>query len=149
MQLLIGMRYCIIISPLSASLILQLILAKVYYSSNRKDQAKATYNEILAKDDQKVEALKGLAELSFEANDYKQAEVFYLQILSLHTKNDWALAQIGRVELLRGDLEGAKTRLLEAIQINSNIALYFYWLGLVYWKLGGKIQEYWKIVLIY
>ena len=57
-----------------ASLQLQLKLAKAYQKSKKKQQAIDVYNEILKKQDKNLDAMKGLAELTFEGKDFQQAK---------------------------------------------------------------------------
>lgn len=44
------------------------------------------------------------------------------------------------VNVSTGNLESAQKNLLEAISLNNSNAQYNYWLGVVYWKLGGEFR---------
>ena len=120
---------------------LLLILAKAYYKSNKKPLAIETFNEILKTDSSNLEALKGLAEIEFEDKNYSQAQKYVDLIYHLNPKSDWALAQLGYLHYLQNQYEEAKNRLLEALSLNKEVAIYNYWLGIVYWKMGGEFQS--------
>jgi superkiller protein 3 len=119
---------------------LQLILAKAYYKSNKKPFAIEIYNDIVNQDNSNLDALKGLAEIEFEDKNYSEAQKYVDLIYRLDSKNDWALAQLGYLHYLQNQLEEAKNRLLEAIAINREVAIYNHWLGIVYWKMAGEFQ---------
>lgn len=65
------------------------------------------------------------------------------QIITLSPEDDWAIAHIGWLTYLDGNLQLARAKLQDAITRNSNIAKYHYWMGKILWdtKSESPLQE--------
>lgn len=65
------------------------------------------------------------------------------QILAKSPEDDWAIAHIGWLAYLEGNLQVAKSNLVTAIKTNPQVAKYHFWMGKILWdtKSESPLQE--------
>lgn len=122
------------------SVALQLIIAKAYQRSKKRQNAIQVFNSLLEKDPQNTEVLKGLGELSLEEKRISEALKYFDKILQLDPSNDWAISHQGLAELSLGNLQEAANKMKLALSLNPNQANYHFQLGKIYWQMGGEFR---------
>lgn len=133
----------------AAELRLQLVLANTHLALGSHDESTKIFNIIsesagkLADAEAarvKFAAFEGLIKICLAKEHFKEAECKLEQLLALDPNNHWALAELGWLAFQRGNLDDARTLLIEAVNEKPNNASYHYRLGLLYWKAGHDLQ---------
>lgn len=132
-----------------AELRLQLVLANAHLALESHDESAKIFN-IIAESAGKLEdaeaarlkfaAFEGLIKICLAKEHFKEAECKLEQLLVLDANNHWALAELGWLVFQQGNLDNARTLLVEAVNRKPDNASYHYRLGLLYWKTGHDLQ---------
>lgn len=100
---------------------------------------------------QDTEALFGLADAFFAANDFVTAESWLNKVLAIDSRNVRALVALGAARFNTGDTETARQKWLAALEIDPNNVEAYYDLGFLYYSanppdLEGVRREWGKVV---
>ncbi|KAH3758825.1 ski complex tpr repeat subunit ski3 [Pelomyxa schiedti] len=85
----------------------------------------------------RVTALIGIGKHYSGKGDYSAANSIFCKALALEPKNHTALAESGWTFFQQKEYKQAQVSLEKAVSLCKDIAHYHYWLGRVYWELGG------------
>lgn len=98
-----------------------------------------------------VASLGALADMYFQAGDYKNSAVFTKKILEVEPKNASSWVNLGAAQFNQGDAKGAETSWLKAVAINPKLAEAHYDLGFLYLSSAkpdmAKVKAEWEKVV--
>src|SRR6185503_5499829 len=97
----------------------QLLLGQCYFFQNQYLKAYEIFNGLLNFTEYKDATLFWLGETHLKGTDYKKAEEFYLQLIKLYPKSDYApqaIYSLGWVHFEQGNYEKAKEFFFQLIK---------------------------------
>lgn len=98
-----------------------------------------------------TDALGALADMYFQAGDYKNSAVFTKKILEVTPKAAGNWVNLGAAQFNQGDAKGAETSWLKAIALNPKLAEAHYDLGFLYLSSAkpdmAKVKAEWEKVV--
>lgn len=116
------------------------------------DNAKvAALMQKITADPKDVDSLGALADMYFQAGDYKNSAVFTKKVLEVTPKNANSWVNLGAAQFNQGDAKGAETSWLKAVALNPKLAEAHYDLGFLYLSSSkpdmAKVKAEWEKVV--
>ncbi|XP_070543416.1 tetratricopeptide repeat protein 37-like [Ptychodera flava] len=103
---------------------------------NNINKAIEIYQKLLEADETRLDVIIGLGKTYLAINEMDKAREYCEKAVAIDNKDHAVIAMQGWLEYMQDNLKEAQDRMLEAIESNKNIGLYYHQLGRIYWKMG-------------